>query len=163
MAMNGCSAFPKAPASLEPHHQCHIQDTHWGWVLTLSSLLSKITLCGWNAIKLRNETKPFKSKPNRSIIWWTRIIINKQTRRCPGCNGYCRRKWTRQREFKSWTRFITFHIALIPLGKVWIQLFSLQLWVNIGQTRFFSLGEVTSLGEGKLWIQTCQTPLTKLT
>ena len=25
---------------------------------------------------------------------------------------------------------ITFHIALIPLGKVWIQLFSLQLWVN---------------------------------
>ena len=23
-----------------------------------------------------------------------------------------------------------FHIALIPLGKVWIQLFSLQLWVN---------------------------------
>ena len=25
---------------------------------------------------------------------------------------------------------ISFHIALIPLGKVWIQLFSLQLWVN---------------------------------
>ena len=25
---------------------------------------------------------------------------------------------------------IVFHIALIPLGKVWIQLFSLQLWVN---------------------------------
>ena len=23
---------------------------------------------------------------------------------------------------------IAFHIALIPLGKVWIQLFSLQLW-----------------------------------
>ena len=33
-------------------------------------------------------------------------------------------------EFKSWTRRIAFHIALIPLGKVWIQLFSLQLWVN---------------------------------
>ena len=28
------------------------------------------------------------------------------------------------------TRLIAFHIALIPLGKVWIQLFSLQLWVN---------------------------------
>ena len=27
-------------------------------------------------------------------------------------------------------RDIVFHIALIPLGKVWIQLFSLQLWVN---------------------------------
>ena len=24
-------------------------------------------------------------------------------------------------EFKSWTRLIAFHIALIPLGKVWIQ------------------------------------------
>ena len=27
-------------------------------------------------------------------------------------------------------RDIAFHIALISLGKVWIQLFSLQLWVN---------------------------------
>ena len=46
------------------------------------------------------------------------------------CNGYRRRKWTRRQEFKSWTRLIAFHIALIPLGKVWIQLFSLQQWVN---------------------------------
>ena len=46
------------------------------------------------------------------------------------CNGYRRRKWTRRHEFKSWTRLIAFHIALIPLGKVWIQLFSLELWVN---------------------------------
>ena len=46
------------------------------------------------------------------------------------CNGYRCRKWTRQHEFKSWTRLIAFHIALIPLGKVWIQLFSLQLWLN---------------------------------
>ena len=30
----------------------------------------------------------------------------------------------------TWTKPIAFHIALIPLGKVWIQLFSLQLWVN---------------------------------
>ena len=28
------------------------------------------------------------------------------------------------------TRQNTFHIALIPLGKIWIQLFSLQLWIN---------------------------------
>ena len=27
-------------------------------------------------------------------------------------------------------KFIEFHKALIPLGKLWIQLFSLQLWVN---------------------------------
>ena len=45
-------------------------------------------------------------------------------------HGYRRWKWTRRHEFKSWTRLIAFHIALIPLGKVWIQLFSLQLWVN---------------------------------
>ena len=50
--------------------------------------------------------------------------------RCRWCNGYRRRKWTRRHEFKSWTKLIAFHIALIPLGKVWIQLFSLQLWVN---------------------------------
>ena len=49
---------------------------------------------------------------------------------CPWCNVYHRRKWTRQHEFKSWTRLIEFHRALIPLGKVWIQLFSLQLWAN---------------------------------
>ena len=47
-----------------------------------------------------------------------------------GCNGYRHRKWTRQHKFKSWMRLIAFHIALIPLEKVWIQLFSLQLWVN---------------------------------
>ena len=52
------------------------------------------------------------------------------TWRCPWCNGYRRKKWTWQHAFKSWTRLIAFHIALIPLGKVWIQLFSLQLWVN---------------------------------
>ena len=46
------------------------------------------------------------------------------------CNGYRRRKWIRRYEFKSWTRLIAFHIALILLGKVWIRLFSLQLWVN---------------------------------
>ena len=57
---------------------------------------------------------------NNSIMPW----------RCPWCNCYRRRKWTRRHEFKSWTRLIAFHIALIPLGKVWIQLFSLQLWVN---------------------------------
>ena len=51
-------------------------------------------------------------------------------RRCPWCNGYRRWKWTRRHEFKSWTRLIAFHIALIALGKVWIQLYSLQLWVN---------------------------------
>ena len=35
--------------------------------------------------------------------------------RCPRCNCYRRRKWTRRPEFKSWTRLIAFHIALILL------------------------------------------------
>ena len=51
-------------------------------------------------------------------------------RSSPWCNGYRRRKWTRRHEFKSWPRLIAFHIALILSGKVWIQSFSLQLWVN---------------------------------
>ena len=49
---------------------------------------------------------------------------------CLWCNCYRRWKWTRRHEFKSWTRPIAFHIVLIPLGKVWIQWLSLQLWVN---------------------------------
>ena len=39
MAMKWCSAFPKAPAPLEPHHQivyCHIHDTCCEGVLPLS-------------------------------------------------------------------------------------------------------------------------------
>ena len=55
---------------------------------------------------------------------------NRTVRRYQWCNSYRRRKGTRRHEFKSWTRLIAFHIALIPLGKVWIQLFTLQLWVN---------------------------------
>ena len=72
---------------------------------------------------------------------------------CPWCNGYHRRNWTQRDEFKSSTRLTAFHTALgkgmnpiiLPPAKGKI----------IGQTRFFSLGEATSLGEGKLWIQIC--------
>ena len=63
-------------------------------------------------------------------VWSARMTNHLFEMRCPWCNGYRRRKWIRWHEFKSWTRLIAFHIALIPLGKVWIQLFSLQLWVN---------------------------------
>ena len=67
------------------------------------------------------------------VIHWElckKFQFNPTNRRCPCCSRYSRRKWTRRHEFKSWTRLIAFHIALIPLGKLWIQLFSLQLWVN---------------------------------
>ena len=59
-----------------------------------------------------------------------KTLILQLNMRCPRCNGYRRRKWRRRHEFKSSSRLIAFHIALIPLGKIWIQLFSLQLWVN---------------------------------
>ena len=39
-------------------------------------------------------------------------------------------RWIRRPKFKTWMRLITFHIVLIHLKKVWIQLFSLQLWIN---------------------------------
>ena len=58
---------------------------------------------------------PYRSPKHRWCLW---------------CNGYHHRIYTRWYEFNSWTRLIAFHIALIPLGKVWIQLFSLQLWIN---------------------------------
>ena len=65
------------------------------------------------------------------FIWsYVENITNMTFQRYPWCSRYRRRKWTRRYEFKSWTKLIAFHIALIPLGKVWIQLFSLQLWVN---------------------------------
>ena len=46
------------------------------------------------------------------------------------CNGYPSWKWTQPHEFKSRTRLIAFHIAVILLGKVKIQLFFPRLWVN---------------------------------
>ena len=48
-----------------------------------------------------------------SMFW--QIYFSKTFWRCPLCNGYRRRKWTRRHEFK-----FAIHIALIPLGKVWI-------------------------------------------
>ena len=40
---------------------------------------------------------------------------------------YIYRKWSQQHEFKTWTRLIAFYITFMPLGKVWIQLFSFRL------------------------------------
>ena len=37
--------------------------------------------------------------------------------RCPWCNCYRRRKWTRRLEFKSWTRLIAFSHSTNTLGK----------------------------------------------
>ena len=45
------------------------------------------------------------------------------------------------------------------MGKVCIQLFFFQLWLN--NTGFFNLSMATSLGKGKLWIQTSCRPREK--
>ena len=45
-------------------------------------------------------------------------------------NAFSHRKWTWQPNFNSWVRLFVFHIILIPLWKVWIQLFFCQLWIN---------------------------------
>ena len=99
-----------------PVHSTHfIYQCCSAWILLVSKVI--------------NSRYELFSRPSCIYIYIYIYIYNSQ-RRCPWCNGYHRRKWTRQHEFKSWTRLIAFHIALILLGKVWIQLFSLQLWVN---------------------------------
>ena len=110
--------------------------------------------------RLQSSTKiPDKDRRHisRNVVT---ITIN--IGRCPWCNGYRRRKWTRRDEFKSRTRMIAFHIALIPLGKVWIQLFSLHVWVNSRRDWVLQPWWGASLGEGKLLILTCKLRL-KLT
>ena len=72
----------------------------------------------------------FRTLPRGCTIHWANYLVADYHLQNLWCNCYRRRKWTQRHEFKSWTRLIAFHIALIPLGKVWIQLFSLQLWVN---------------------------------
>ena len=73
---------------------------------------------------------------------------------CLWCNGYRRRNWTRRHEFKSWIDCISHSTNTLGKG---------MNPIILPPARFFSLGEGTSLGEGKLWIQTCETPLKKLT
>ena len=91
----------------------------WWWLYVHISCEKRI-----NDALLINSTLNFLGIP----YGVTTIIV--ENGGCPWCSRYRRRKWTRRHEFKSWTRLIAFHIALIPLGKVWIQLFSLQQWVN---------------------------------
>ena len=67
MAMEGCSAFPNALASLESHHQivyCHIQYTHWGGFTPLQR-------CSW-CILLPQPTGQvsFGSRPQVYILYW---------------------------------------------------------------------------------------------
>ena len=82
--------------------------------------------CKANLLRLKIDhyhILPVEEKQHKWIFIckWTCVQSSLFFVRCPWCNGYCRRKWTRRHEFKSWMRLIAFHIALIRLGKVWIQ------------------------------------------
>ena len=70
---------------------------------------------------------------------------------CVYCNRYRGRKWSRRREFKSWTILSTFHIVRLSLEKVWIQLFSLQKCVNSTKTCFFKYITYSSVNF-KIWL-----------
>ena len=54
------------------------------------------------------------------------------TGRCPWCNGYRRRKWTRRHEFKSWMRLIVFSHSTNTLGKGMNPII-LPPWRNMGK------------------------------
>ena len=136
-----------------PNHQGPRGPIQLGVAFPTTSYQQLISNCLTSVLtELYNSSTPTQS-PTRSLEWhvWSssrgnnchavqrslssgvsvyECIMGFFVRRCPWCNCYRRGNWTRWLEFKSWTRLIAFHIALITLGKVWIQVFSLQLWVN---------------------------------
>ena len=132
-AMRGYSAFLKPRVLQEPHPQnvcCVSRTLVGGGGLTRLQRCSRYILhprrLGSEDLGNLNFFSPFL------LLYIAELSLSCHiwNTRCPRCNGYGRRKWTRRHEFKSRTRLMAFHIALIPFGKVWIQLFSLQLWVN---------------------------------
>ena len=108
MEMKGYTTFPKAPRQ-RFHDSVSLS-------LRLLGYEEENVLVNWKqGTNQRYKKYPVPWRTERPArMWWSW--------RCPWCNGYRRRKWTRRHEFKSWTRQIAFHIALIPLGKVWIHL-----------------------------------------
>ena len=68
---------------------------------------------------------------------------------------YHRRKWTRWLEFKSWAKLSAFHIAQIRLERNAANYLPSIYGYRVEQTELFNFGMAASLGEEKLWIQTC--------
>ena len=112
-----CSKMHVAPTvkkSSHPRFSNYV--TPWTWVCMSSK-----------GIDITPETDEFRFHMDFQIsLDWTWKL------RHLWCNGYHCGKWTQRSKFKTWTRLFAFHIALIHLGKVLIQLFSFQLWVNEG-------------------------------
>ena len=117
-------------------HNCWKGLCYWGHVIRNRKYINQKEV--WREVLSWQSSMVRCSNMSQFSKYWVSIPLSvsgmygsEEIIKCwPWCNGYRRRKWTRRHEFKSWTRLIAFHIALIPLGKVWIQLFSLQAWVN---------------------------------
>ena len=75
---------------------------------------------------------------------------------------YRHKKWTWRPAFKSKTRLLSFHWALIPLGKVTIQLFSARHRWKIGQSGLFNFGMATDVRKWKIWNQSSYISLFRL-
>ena len=103
---------------------------HWVYLLyRVKAPISSLKVCLGYVTKVDDVTKLLRvwTIPSLTLLpgqLWHELVLSVKVQ------SMRQTKWTRLHEFKSWTRLIVFHIALIPLGKVWIQLFSLQLWVN---------------------------------
>ena len=87
--------------------------TYWSRFSTLSIRIYS----GWRVF--------FYSLPIHTT--WPLHISTRVQCYCSWCNDYRCSKWILRLEFKTWTRLLAFYIALIPLEKVFIQLFSVHL------------------------------------
>ena len=93
--MKEYSAFPKAPASLEPHHQivsCHIQDTIWwgptplqrsGWYILLPQP-NEQALSWWSSHDLSCPTPVYSSQRAKYTLQnlLEHLAIDRQTLPC---------------------------------------------------------------------------------
>ena len=91
MAMKEYSAFPKAPASLESHHQivqCHNQGTHWsggGGSYPSTEVQSVYSTAPANRAKKINEyfTVSMKDLYNFSLNKiWHKVILSGHHKKC---------------------------------------------------------------------------------
>ena len=78
--------------------------------------IMNIPLSNWQCLSQNRKQLRKKSAVSHTIdsyCFCCCMDCKRILKRCPWRNGYRRRKWTRQHGFKSWTRLIAFHIALI--------------------------------------------------
>ena len=80
----------------------------------------------------------------QTITDQTHTFLHTHTHTHTHCNGYCHRKRTQRLKYKFWARMVAFHIVLIHLEKVWIQLYSLLLWVNNWANQALNFGKAVT-------------------